>query len=396
MRYRLTDRDIKKLSSPDTGNRLFFDTEVKELALRVTAAGTRAFVLCYRVHGRERRYTIGEFPTWSTTAAREEARLLLREVDLGHDPLAGRRADREAPTITDLALRFKAEYLPRKRESTRKHYGALIDKEILPRLGRLKVADVTHTDVDRLHRAMTARGASYQANRTVAVLSRMLSLAIKWQYRPDNPAKGIERNQEEKRTRYLSAPELVRLSEALAKHSNRQSANAVRLLLLTGARKGEVLSMRWADLDLQSGVWVKPSAHTKQKKEHRVPLSAPAMALLTGMKDSASSAYVFPGDTAEAYQKDIKRFWSTVCKWAAIDDARIHDVRHTYASILASSGASLPLIGALLGHTQPGTTARYTHLYDDPLRTATERVGAILGAEAKAEVVDLSHARRKP
>ena len=177
-----------------------------------------------------------------------------------------------------------------------------------------------------------------------------------------------------------------RLTEALANHSSRDAANAVRLLLLTGARRGEVLSATWHQFDLAVGVWTKPSSHTKQKREHRVPLSASARQLLADMRTDAerrgeTSPYLFPARTGDAPIGDIKKSWIALCKAAGINGVRLHDLRHTYASVLASAGQSLPVIGALLGHTQPSTTARYAHLFDDPLRAATERVGAIVSGD---------------
>ena len=217
----------------------------------------------------------------------------------------------------------------------------------------------------------------------------MFALAIKWDWRSDNPARGIEKYLEEKRERYLSQDELARLTAALAEYPNQTAANAIRLLLLTGARKGEALSATWGQLDLEAGVWTKPSAHTKQKKLHRVPLSAPAMQLLSEMKSNAASDHVFTGRAPGEPLQDIKGAWETIRKAANIEDVRVHDLRHTYASILASAGLSLPIIGALLGHTQPSTTARYAHLYDDPLRKATETVGAIVAGQKPAEIVPL-------
>jgi integrase len=174
----------------------------------------------------------------------------------------------------DLCDRFIADYVPRKRPSTQKSYRQKIEAEIRPALGRLKVAEVVFADVDGLHRTISKRGRPYRANRCIALLSRMFSLAIRWGMRTDNPCKGIERNQEHKRRRYLSAEELARLTLALAEHKDRQSADIIRLLLLTGARRGEVLAARWADIDLSAGVWSKPAAATKQKTAHHVPLSA--------------------------------------------------------------------------------------------------------------------------
>jgi integrase len=188
---------------------------------------------------------------------------------------------------------------------------------------------------------------------------------------------------EDRRERYLNPNELTRLVETLNEHPNRRAANAVRLLLLTGARRGEVLAGTWEQFDLEAGIWTKPSAHTKQKRSHRVPLSAPARALLDQIRTEAErsdvrSPFLFPGDVFGKPLSNIKLFWRSVCRRAGIEGLRLHDLRHQYASMLASAGLSLAIIGRLLGHTQPSTTARYAHLFDDPLREATERVGALV------------------
>jgi integrase len=239
-----------------------------------------------------------------------------------------------------------------------------------------------------------SRTAPITANRALAVLSRMLNLGVKWGWRDTNPCRGAERNPENKRTRYLSPAEIGKLTAALAELPGQQAANIFRMLLLTGARKGEVLGMRWDDLDLERGVWTKPGSTTKQKTEHRAPLSAPALQLLANL--SRESEYVFPGLVPGAHRVEVTGQWETVCAAAELVDAegvktvRMHDLRHTYGSMLASAGLSLPIIGALLGHSQPATTARYAHLMDDPLRAATERVGAIVtGDAAQAEVAEL-------
>ncbi len=387
MRQRLTDTIVKALPAPTSGNRITYDAELPGFGCRVTAAGSRAFVLNYRTTGgRERRITIGQHPAWSLKVARDEAKRLRREIDGGRDPLGEEEAERGAPTVADLCRRYREEHLPKKRERSARDDAALIEREILPRLRRLKVADVTFSDIDRLHREITKR-APIRANRAVALCSKMFSLAIRWGCRADNPAKGIERNPENKRDRYLTGEEMARLTAALAEHHDQQSANIIRMLLLTGARRGEVLAMRWADLDLEAGVWVKPSAHTKQKKAHRVPLSAPARQLLVGIP--RTSEYVFPARIG-GHRTEIKGSWQAICKAARLDGVRVHDLRHSYASILASAGLSLPVIGALLGHTQAQTTARYAHLFDDPLRAATERVGAIVAqVDNGGEVVAL-------
>lgn len=273
----------------------------------------------------------------------------------------------------------------------------MLEKIVLPAIGRLKVHEVRREDVDQIHRDIS-QTRPIRANRVAQLLSKMFSLAVRWEYRADNPVKGINHNPEPKRARYLSNQELQKLSSALAIQLNQKSANVVRLLLLTGARRGEVLNATWEQFDLEAGVWTKPSAHTKQKEEHRVPLSTPALQLLSELRANAGpSPYIFPGRVPDEPLKEIKNFWARLCKQAGITDCRIHDLRHTYASILASAGLSLPIIGALLGHTQPNTTARYSHLFDDPLREATERVGALvtgIGSGEPAEVIPLGNILR--
>ena len=340
-------------------------------------------------------------------AAQRQAQELRRIVDNGGDPTGDLHAERAAPTVAELADRFNKEHLPRKRPGTQDEYQRLLRIHILPALGSKRVADLRHADADAMHRKIAAT-APYAANRAVAVLSKMMSLAIKWELRADNPVRGIERAPEHKRERFLTGTEIARLSEALAAHAEQSSANAVRLLLLTGARRGEVLSARWEQFDLGAGIWTKPAASTKGNKEHRLPLSAPALQLLSGMKAAADKEnarrkqdaleplpFLFPGADGKPLGS-IKHFWTAICGKAGIAGVRVHDLRHTHASILASLGLSLPIIGRLLGHTQAATTNRYAHLFDDPLRAATERLGAIVTRAGKpaAEVVPLAGGRR--
>jgi integrase len=384
MSQKLTDSMVRALPAADTGNRVHYDSAVKGFGCRVTAAGSKAFILNYRTRqGRERRFTIGSFPEWKTAAARQEAEALKKRIDRGEDPLAEIQAGRDAPTVADLCTRYLEEHAPKKRsEADDKR---IIDTFVLPTMRHLKVAEVTYSDIDGLHRKITKRGTPTRANRVASLLSKMFALAIRWGWRADNPAKGIERNTEQKRERYLSGAELDALTRALAEHEDQQGANIIRLLLLTGARRGEVLSATWDQFDLAEGVWTKPGATTKQKTSHRVPLSAPARQLLAELHTNTTSAYVFPGRLG-GHREGVRKAWDALCAKAGISGVRVHDLRHTYASLLASSGLSLPVIGALLGHTQTQTTQRYAHLLDDPLRQATEHVGAIISPSTKAEI----------
>jgi integrase len=406
-RERLTEKLIHTLPAPASGNCIYWDAPNAKgkgftpgFGLRVTAAGARAFVLNYRTRsGRDRRLTIGSVPAWSLTAARTEAAALKRRVDIGEDPLGERHETRSAPTVAELCDRFVAEHMARKRPSTRRSYQAAVD-EIRKGLGTRKVAEVSVDDVERLHRKITER-APYVANRTAAVASKMFNMAIRSGWRPDNPVRGLERNEEQKRQRYLTETELARLSAALAEHDDQQAANIIWLLLLTGARKHEVLAARWEAFDLDEGKWIKPSSHTKTRLEHHVRLSAPARQILARIrmeagKANSDSPYVFPGRISGQHRINVKDVWAALRRTAKIAGARIHDLRHTYAATLASDGQSLLVIGALLGHTQTSTSARYAHLLDDPLRRATERAGARLAPRKKpgGEVVPIRGERR--
>jgi integrase len=389
---KLTDKIVKGLRPPAKGYALRWDSDVHGFGVRITAAGHVAFILNYRTRAnRIRRLTIGEYPAYSTEVARDVAKEHRHTIDGGGDPLADRKAVREAPTFKNLADAYVEEHLPKKRASSAKTDKDAIDKVLLPALGVIKVVDVTFDNINGIHRRITKRGKPYRANRIVALLSKMFALAIKKRWRADNPAKGIERNQEMKRARYLSVVELDRLSKALAAYPDQHTGNAFRLLLLTGARRGEVLSMTWDQIDFENEKWAKPGATTKQKTEHVVPLSAPALQLLAKMQETSDSKYVFPGRGGVGHRADLKKPWPVICRAAGISGLRVHDLRHSHASMLAGAGYSLPVIGALLGHTQPSTTARYAHLADDPLRKATETVGAIVegAGKAGAEVLEL-------
>ena len=286
---------------------------------------------------------------------------------------------RAAPSVADLVGRWRTEAAPKKRERSLVDDESMLAQHILPAIGRMKVADVRHADIDKLHRKITATGASVRANRVAALLSRLFGLAVIWEMRPDNPVKGIERNPETARHRYLEGDELDRLLAAVAAHPNRQGPHVIELLLLTGARRSEVLRMRWDQLDLGEGIWTKPASATKQARLHRIPLSPPARQVLVEIKEAAEekaakskyrrdpSPWVFPARYGGGPLTDVKHVWAAICRTAGISDLHLHDLRHAYATFLASAGSSLPIIGRLLGHSQPGTTNRYSHLQLDPL-----------------------------
>lgn len=383
---RIKDQLVRELEPPATGNRVVYDDKITGFGVRITSAGRRAFVLNYFFKGRERRITIGAYPEWSVVAARKRAEEYRLKIANGVDPLEEKQAAYAAPTMRDLFARYDAEYLPRLAPRTAADSRAMFANFILPRIGAKKVEDVTFSDCEALHRFIS-KDRPVRANRVHEVLRRSFNLAIKWGWITDNPAARVERNTEHKRARYLTQDEIARLVVALDAHPQRTSCDAIRFMLLTGCRRGEALGARWDQFDPALRVWVKPAATTKQRREHRVPLSSMASHLLHERRHARealpegdplrTSAFVFASDTGRALV-DAKRTWAAVSKAAGLASTRMHDLRHTFASIAVSQGQSLPVIGAMLGHTQPQTTARYAHLFDDSLLNAAELVGSAI------------------
>jgi integrase len=246
---------------------------------------------------------------------------------------------------------------------------------ILPVLGHMKLNVIHRRDVAALHYSLSEK--PYRANRVLALLSKIFNLAIDDGYRTDNPVKGIKHYHEESRTRWLNSEELSKLVTVLKAEENQLSATAVLFLMATGARKMEALSAKWEHFNLESKLWIKPADITKQKRTHIVELSDYAISLLDSIKDR-DSEFVFYNSRLKMPLKDLKTFWDTVRVKAGLDGVRIHDLRHTYASMLINEGYSLEVVGELLGHSNLETTRRYAHLLPSTRRGATDRVGTVL------------------
>jgi integrase len=409
----LTDAAIKAFPLPKKGIVTVRDKKVRGLGVRVLPSGTKAFVLDYTTSGRRRVYTIGKCSDWTVKAAREHATdLQFRIRKDGDDPAQDAKQRREADTVEDLCADFVRDELPKLRPATQSDYQRMIDKDIVPRLGKLKKAAVTSDDVRKVHRAVTERGSPVAANGCVVLIKRIFNYGKV----TDNPAKGIKPNPSDRDARYLGDAEIAALTKALNTYQDQDVADIFRLLMFTGARRGEAQSALWDKIDLRAGdgVWTKPSAHTKTKKVHSVPLSPPALAILTkrraksdaeisALKKDVAKAhgserdaileklrraetYVFPAiKGVTGHTVAIKKDWASLCKTAKLGGVRIHDLRHTAASVLASAGVSLLMIGKLLGHTQSSTTARYAHLYDDAQRATADLLGAALSKAANGK-----------
>ena len=224
-----------------------------------------------------------------------------------------------------------------------------------------------------------------RANRVGEVLRKMFSLAITWGWRTDNPAAGFKKRVETARERFLSHEEIAKLAEVLDSAMDQRAAGIIRICMLTGARVGEVRQAQFEQFNLELGVWSKPAATTKQRKVHRVPISADVAAIVRqrALVVPRGNPWLFPGDVPGQPVKEIRRFWMMVQREANLPDVRIHDLRHTFASLLVSGGASLEMIGKLLGHSQMQTTLRYAHLMDSPLRAGVDAVAGMFRPRPK-------------
>ena len=249
----------------------------------------------------------------------------------------------------------------------------MLENIVLKRWQGKRVEEITTGDVQSLKREM--RETPYMFNRVRTLLSKMFNLAIQWKWITDSPVKEIAKYQEQKRDRWLNDQEIKKLWEVLEGYYNQRVANAIRILLLTGSRRNEVLHATWDQFDLERGVWIKPAHTTKQKRKEYLPLSSQTIEILKAMQQAKSTPFLFPGKILGQPLKNMNKSWNTIRKRAGIADVRIHDLRHTHASHLVSSGLSLSIVGKLLGHRHAATTQRYAHLADEPLRQAAELFG---------------------
>ena len=280
-------------------------------------------------------------------------------------------------TMADLARRFLDEYVPgHLKPATARLYRKIIDRRILPRLGKRRVADIGRADAAALHHDM--RSVPGHANRTLGVLSRMLTMAEVWEMRPEgvNPCRFVKKYPEQKRERFLSDDEYRHLGAALRDAEREGFASpaaiaAIRLLMLTGCRSGEILSLRWEQVDPDRGELRLPDSKTGARIVH---LGEPAIAVLRGLQRSEDGPWVIPGQKRGAHLAFLHGPWYRIVERAGIGNLRIHDLRHSFASGGLLVGEGLPMIGKLLGHNKVQTTARYAHLANDPVKSAANRI----------------------
>ena len=373
---KLTKRAVDA-AKPQDKDYFLWDDEVSGFGLRVLPSGKKSYLIQYRTGGRSRRVALGRHGTITADQARTRAKELLGTVAGGEDPAEEIGNRRRAPKVSEVCERFMTEHTKtRCKPSTQSEYQRSIDLFIIPAIGTRKITDIVRGDIARLQNSM--KHIPYQANRTLGVLSVLFNLAEVWGLRPDgsSPCRHVKKFREEKRERYLSRDELKTLGEVLdameiEQAESRAAINAIRLLVLTGCRLREIQTLKWSyvygsNLEL-------PDTKTGAR---RVYLGPPAIDVLQKIERIPGNEYVITGKIEGQHLTDLQRPWRRIRKRAGLEDVRIHDLRHTFASLAVAKGLSLPIIGKLLGHRQVQTTARYAHLADDPVQASADIVTA--------------------
>ncbi len=412
---KLTPALLVNLKPPAAGVIELRDELARGLSLRVFASGRATWTFRYRPKGggARRRIGLGEYPSVGLAEARRRADRHRGVVSDGGDPQGARSAHREAPSLGELIDRYLAEEVqPKKKPRTLELYTYYLRSLVPPRLRAMRAHEVTPAMVDHLHRRIGSasrgkRGRRVTANRVAVALSGVYTFGDRRRLIPAgvNPARGIEKFREQGRERYLSTEELGRLGQVLRtgeldglawprgtkvktnKHDrtpgnrktvlSRHVTAAFRLLLFTGCRLREILHLRWTEIDFDRGLLLLPDSKTGRKP---VVLNAPALAILADVPRIRGCEFVILGDDPKKPRADLQKPWDLVRHHCGLDGVRLHDLRHTHASIGAGAGLGLPIIGKLLGHKHADTTARYAHLGDDPLRRASDRIGSEIAA----------------
>jgi integrase len=376
--------DSARYTGDGRAQRIVWDGELRGFGLRVQPTGRKSWILFYRTQaGTKRLLTLGHYPGLTLDQARRVALQNLADVSKGEDPADKRRRAREAASFATLAEAFLERHSKVHKKSARDDE-RYINQVLIPAFGTRKAEAIQRSDLSALHRRIGAK-APYAANRLLACASKLFAWGEDEGYLPtgyQNPTQGIKKFREEKRERWVTPEEMPKLAAAIRSEPNVYARAAVWMYLLLGARKSEMLSARWADVDLKRGVWRLPE--TKAGRPHYLPLAPPAVAILRELPREEGNPHVFPGQSAGCHLVNIAKPWDRIRKAAGCEDVRLHDLRRTVGSWLAQGGASLPLIGKVLNHTTPSTTAIYARLADESARHVLEQhAEAVLAAAQK-------------
>lgn len=382
-----TKKALQNLPIPESGERTtFHDTKIRGLQLRVTHSGTKTFNLFRRIKGgAPERVTLGRFPELTVEQARRRATEVNAAIEGGANPAEAKRAYKAEATFSDLFDEFmKRHSKPNKR--TWKEDERIFHQYLREPLGNKKLSNITRREIAAIHFAISRTGKSSQANRVKALVSSIFSRGIEWDIVKNNPAQGIRANSEKSRDRFLQANELPQFFKAIAEEPNEIIRDYFLVSLLVGARRGNVLSMSWSDIDLDDALW--RIEETKNGTPQNIPLVDEVVDLLKIRKKNRDSnaEFVFPGKGRTGHLVEPKTGWKRILKRADIGNLRIHDLRRTLGSWQAKTGASLAIIGKSLNHKTPQATLIYARLDIDPVREALDKATSAMLKAGKIKV----------
>lgn len=370
-KFNFTIRSIETLAKPTMGKRTYYyDTKVRGLALAITDKGAQTFFVYRKIDGRPERVTLGRYPDLSIENARGLASEVNAKIAQGTNPNREKNKLRSELIFKELFLRYLEQHSKIHKKTWREDSNQY--RLYLSHWDKRKISSIHKSDIENLHANVGKEQGTYAANRMLALLSVLFNKAISWGWDQSNPALGIKKFKEKSRERFLQGDELPRFFQALALESNRCLADFFMVSLLTGARRTNVLSMRWQDLNLQQGTW--NILETKNGSSHLVPLSPDVIAILKSRLKAKKNEWVFPSATSKSgHLEEPKSAWKRILKKAELEDLRLHDLRRTLGSWQAATGANSYTIGKSLGHKSQQATAIYARLNIDPVRASVER-----------------------
>lgn len=382
-RIHLTVEAIGRLACPAGKDRAWvYDAKTPGLAVMVTAKGARSFYVYRKVNGRPQRVRLGGFPDISIEQARRLAGRTTGSIAEGIDPQAEKRRARIEPTIGGL-FAYYLETHAKVHKRSWKGDQQQFDRYLKPWKAR-RLSHIERRDVAALHARIGRDHGHYAANRLLSLLHKMFTVGLREGFTESNPAHGIQKFREQSRERFMAADELPRFFAALEAEPNQTIRDYIMVALLTGARRSNVMAMRWADVNLERGTWTIPGDESKNGSAMTLPLSAPVVEILR-RRQGGDSPFVFASYGKSGHLQDIKATWKLILQRANIADLRLHDLRRTLGSWQAATGASLSVIGKSLGHKNTATTAIYARLNLDPVRQSVDTATAAMLAAGKPQ-----------